>query len=200
MKFTFTRTPLKGFAYLVVLLVVIPPNVSLITSFLPHAIQRPTTFQTGSTYSQSFTMSYRAWTCHGKTNREMVEKLAKVILAQEILMPLFVSRIKMAFLTLHSWWHYQAGIIKSTPVKEALLKVDRNNYSNDPQRSYTDAPQPIGNGQTISAPHMHAHALEEVLPALVKISQMSPRRELKILDVGKCQWKILIFFMVATIF
>lgn len=99
-------------------------------------------------------MSYRAWTCHGKTNREMVEKLTK------------------------------AGIIKSVPVKEALLKVDRNNYSNDPQNSYRDAPQPIGSGQTISAPHMHAYALEEALSALINASQKSPQRELKILDVG----------------
>jgi len=48
-----------------------------------------------------------------------------------------------------------------------------------------DAPQAIGMGQTISAPHMHAHALEEVLPALLKASRATPNRELKILDVGK---------------
>ena len=33
-----------------------------------------------------------------------------------------------------------------------------------------DAPQPIGCGQTISAPHMHAYALEEILPTLIKFS------------------------------
>lgn len=56
-----------------------------------------------------------------------------------------------------------------------------------------DAPQSIGYGQTISAPHMHAHALEEMLPTLTKISkelQQKPKteqgdqKELKILDVG----------------
>jgi protein-L-isoaspartate O-methyltransferase len=26
--------------------------------------------------------------------------------------------------------------------------------------AYSDTPQPIGHGQTISAPHMHAHVLE----------------------------------------
>lgn len=77
----------------------------------------------------------------------------------------------------------KAGIIKSTQVKEALLKVDRNNYSND-SSSYMDAPQAIGMGQTISAPHMHAHALEEVVPALLKASRTTPNRKLKILDVG----------------
>lgn len=86
-------------------------------------------------------MSLRAWTCHGKNNREMVEKLSK------------------------------AGIIKTAPVKEALNRVDRANYyPDDPNISYRDSPQSIGNGQTISAPHMHAHALEELVPTLIKMS------------------------------
>lgn len=39
-----------------------------------------------------------------------------------------------------------------------MLKVDRGHYArNNP---YMDAPQGIGYGVTISAPHMHAHALE----------------------------------------
>lgn len=39
-----------------------------------------------------------------------------------------------------------------------MLAVDRSNYSkNNP---YMDSPQSIGFGVTISAPHMHAHALE----------------------------------------
>jgi protein-L-isoaspartate(D-aspartate) O-methyltransferase len=85
----------------------------------------------------------------------------------------------------------KAGIIKSGPVKEALLKVDRSNYSNDVGEAYIDAPQPIGSGQTISAPHMHAHAMEELFPALVRASKTihdSPQheRDLKILDVGEC--------------
>jgi len=76
----------------------------------------------------------------------------------------------------------KAGIIKSPAVKEALLKVDRNNYCRYPASSYMDAPQPIGSGQTISAPHMHAHAMEEILPTLLKFSKTQPN--LKILDVG----------------
>ncbi|KAK9873045.1 hypothetical protein WA026_020781 [Henosepilachna vigintioctopunctata] len=50
------------------------------------------------------------------------------------------------------------GIIKSDVVENAMLTVDRCHYSkNSP---YMDAPQGIGYGVTISAPHMHAHALE----------------------------------------
>jgi protein-L-isoaspartate(D-aspartate) O-methyltransferase len=67
-----------------------------------------------------------------------------------------------------------------------------------------DAPQSIGYGQTISAPHMHSHALEEILPSLTKITRelqqmqimsegengstktnnLNEDMELKILDVG----------------
>ncbi|XP_060531324.1 protein-L-isoaspartate(D-aspartate) O-methyltransferase-like isoform X1 [Cylas formicarius] len=50
------------------------------------------------------------------------------------------------------------GIIKSDTVENAMLAVDRSHYSkNNP---FMDAPQSIGFGVTISAPHMHAHALE----------------------------------------
>jgi len=52
------------------------------------------------------------------------------------------------------------GLIKSDSVEKAMLAVDRKFYStNDP---YYDSPQPIGYGATISAPHMHAHALEQL--------------------------------------
>ncbi|XP_015606501.1 protein-L-isoaspartate(D-aspartate) O-methyltransferase isoform X2 [Cephus cinctus] len=51
------------------------------------------------------------------------------------------------------------SIIKSDRVYTAMKAVDRGNYtsSNNP---YIDAPQGIGYGVTISAPHMHAYALE----------------------------------------
>ncbi|CAH1175758.1 unnamed protein product [Phaedon cochleariae] len=52
----------------------------------------------------------------------------------------------------------QNGIIHSNIVEYAMLAVNRGNYSkNNP---YMDSPQDIGFGVTISAPHMHAHALE----------------------------------------
>ncbi|XP_018565147.1 protein-L-isoaspartate(D-aspartate) O-methyltransferase isoform X2 [Anoplophora glabripennis] len=69
-----------------------------------------------------------AWRSHGKTNAELVRNLRA------------------------------NGIIRSDAVENAMLAVDRGNYSkNSP---YMDAPQGIGFAVTISAPHMHAHALE----------------------------------------
>lgn len=50
------------------------------------------------------------------------------------------------------------GIIRSDVVHAAMLFTDRGKYAK--HNPYTDAPQGIGYGVTISAPHMHAHALE----------------------------------------
>lgn len=49
-------------------------------------------------------------------------------------------------------------ILKTQRVQEAMRKVDRGNYCDF--SPYLDSPQSIGYGVTISAPHMHAHALE----------------------------------------
>lgn len=88
----------------------------------------------------------KAWTCHGRNQKELVERLC------------------------------QASIIKTSLVKRTMEMVDRSCYI--PTNPYRDAPQAIGHGQTISAPHMHAHALEEIYPYLVG------KKELKVLDVG----------------
>jgi len=58
-----------------------------------------------------------------------------------------------------------------------MRQVDRQNYID--YSPYYDSPQAIECGQTISAPHMHGFALEEMVPYLLN----SPR-ELKMLDVG----------------
>ncbi|KAH8265312.1 hypothetical protein KR038_003919 [Drosophila bunnanda] len=50
------------------------------------------------------------------------------------------------------------GVIASDAVAKAMTETDRKYYS--PRNPYMDAPQPIGGGVTISAPHMHAFALE----------------------------------------
>lgn len=50
------------------------------------------------------------------------------------------------------------GVIKNDRVFEAMLTTDRGLYSRD--YPYADSPQSIGYRATISAPHMHAHALE----------------------------------------
>ena len=44
------------------------------------------------------------------------------------------------------------------PPTKVMLRVDRGNYC--PDQPYNDSPQYLGFEQTISAPHMHAHALE----------------------------------------
>ncbi|CAG8502074.1 16732_t:CDS:2 [Acaulospora colombiana] len=65
-------------------------------------------------------------------------------------------------------------IIRSERVEKAMRSVDRKNYvSNSP---YTDSPQYIGYGATISAPHMHAIALENLEPFL--------KPGMKALDIG----------------
>lgn len=45
-----------------------------------------------------------------------------------------------------------------------MLATDRGHYASE--HAYLDQPQPIGCGQTISAPHMHANALNELEPRL----------------------------------
>ncbi|XP_043801867.1 protein-L-isoaspartate(D-aspartate) O-methyltransferase-like isoform X1 [Apis laboriosa] len=52
-----------------------------------------------------------------------------------------------------------SGIIKTERVYEAMSAVDRGHYVRSGY-AYFDAPQQIGYGATISAPHMHAYALE----------------------------------------
>jgi protein-L-isoaspartate(D-aspartate) O-methyltransferase len=98
----------------------------------------------------------RAWTCHGKNQWDLVDHLR------------------------------QANIVKTSAVTQVLQQVDRANYipadgtgtGSDSTNPYMDTPQSIGLGQTISAPHMHAHVLEEIYPSLVGKS------DVRMLDVG----------------
>jgi protein-L-isoaspartate(D-aspartate) O-methyltransferase len=53
-------------------------------------------------------------------------------------------------------------VIVDPRVRAAMSKVDRANYCQSASGCYMDAPQRIGWGITISAPHMHARALEEL--------------------------------------
>ena len=68
------------------------------------------------------------------------------------------------------------NIIKSVEVKNVMKQVDRGHYVRNGNSAYMDAPQGIGYNITISAPHMHAHALE-----LLK-DQLKPG--MRALDVG----------------
>ncbi len=53
----------------------------------------------------------------------------------------------------------KASVIQSERVKNAMLLVDRGDFT-DCAYAYEDCAQSINYKATISAPHMHAHALE----------------------------------------
>lgn len=61
---------------------------------------------------------------------------------------------------LDSLW--RSRVLTTPRVREVLEGVDRRNYCAADSGCYDDAPQRIGFGITISAPHMHARALEEL--------------------------------------
>ncbi|CAI4211691.1 unnamed protein product [Parascedosporium putredinis] len=70
-------------------------------------------------------------------------------------------------------------LMTDSRVKSVFLKVDRAHYA--PAKAYVDAPQTIGYGATISAPHMHATAIENLVEYIVpKPDRPAPR----VLDVG----------------
>lgn len=73
---------------------------------------------------------------------------------------------------------HRKGLISSDTARDAFLRVDRAHYA--PRHPYEDSPQPIGYGATISAPHMHASAVEHLLPFL----RPEGGRGRRILDVG----------------
>ncbi len=56
------------------------------------------------------------------------------------------------------------GYVESDPVEKAMRKVPRHEFVPDrvEGRAYKDSPQPIGEGQTISAPHMVAMMVENL--------------------------------------
>ncbi|KAG9024453.1 hypothetical protein FRB95_011466 [Tulasnella sp. JGI-2019a] len=87
-----------------------------------------------------------AWRSHGETNTDLIQALTK------------------------------NGLITSPIVAEVMAKVDRANYVLDKAEAYRDSPQSINYGATISAPHMHAHAAENLLQFL--------QPGMKVLDVG----------------
>eukprot|EP01083_Nonionella_stella_P001412 4061_1 len=58
----------------------------------------------------------------------------------------------------------KSKIINHKEVAQALLRVDRADFA--PNNAYSDSPQYIGHGATISAPHMHAHALNDLFDQL----------------------------------
>ncbi|CAB0040072.1 unnamed protein product [Trichogramma brassicae] len=53
-----------------------------------------------------------------------------------------------------------SGVIESNLVFNTMKTIDRREFLIDRSKAYIDAPQQIGHGKTISAPHMHARTLE----------------------------------------
>ncbi|OWZ50623.1 protein-L-isoaspartate O-methyltransferase [Cryptococcus neoformans var. grubii Br795] len=94
-----------------------------------------------------------AWLSSGRTNVELIENMKS------------------------------SGLIHSPRVAAAMMKVDRKHYVPLRAFAYEDSPQKIGFGATISAPHMHAHACENLLELLPE-TQNGREGPPRILDVG----------------
>ena len=68
----------------------------------------------------------------------------------------------------------RCGVLNSNKVYDAMKQVDRSDFTK--YNAYDDSPQSISYNATISAPHMHCHALEYLEPYLTEGAH--------ILDVG----------------
>ena len=66
--------------------------------------------------------------------------------------------------TINALWN--SRVVTNSRVRDALEAVDRANYCQNARGCYDDNPMRIGWGVTISAPHMHARALEELADKL----------------------------------
>jgi protein-L-isoaspartate(D-aspartate) O-methyltransferase len=75
------------------------------------------------------------------------------------------------------------GVIRSERVAAVMGAVDRREFDLS-GRPYEDAPQGIGFGATISAPHMHAYALEALNAQLARREQRGLGPARRALDVG----------------
>ena len=68
------------------------------------------------------------------------------------------------------------GVIRNQDVASVFRDVDRKFFVNGAENSlyaYMDSPLPIGSGQTISAPHMHAGKFRGVVEGYYSILVMS---------------------------
>jgi Protein-L-isoaspartate(D-aspartate) O-methyltransferase (PCMT) len=136
---------------LLLLLFVLIGSLTLVSSQENSSSKACTAYQPSSSNINNKNIM-RAWHCHGRTQKELVDRLR------------------------------QANIVTSAPTQQVMELVDRQFYIQ--QFPYQDSPQPIEKSQTISAPHMHAHVLEEILPVLYKQHELHPQDDVKILDVS----------------
>ncbi|XP_037937040.1 protein-L-isoaspartate(D-aspartate) O-methyltransferase isoform X3 [Teleopsis dalmanni] len=102
-----------------------------------------------------------AWRSVGANNADLIRQLRGVrVLLLYLIFEIYsgwISRTEASNLELVEHLR-DYGVVKSDIVAQAMLSTDRRYYS--PRNPYMDAPQSIGGGVTISAPHMHAFALE----------------------------------------
>jgi protein-L-isoaspartate(D-aspartate) O-methyltransferase len=112
----------------------------------------------------------KAWKCHGRNQKEMVDRLvqAGIIKSWEVQSVMYqVDRANYASSASSSSLPVESSV--NPPLQNEGSGVDGGDDNTiDDNPYYHDRPQPIGSGQTISAPHMHAHAFEEILPYIVR--------------------------------
>lgn len=126
-----------------------------------------------------------AWQCSGTSNEGLIENMWKSKLITE-------PKVKEAFLKVNISYGvfffcvsvcciycHLLHLYSLACFAKINLQVDRGDYS--PAMPYEDSPQPIGHSATISAPHMHASAIEHVLGYLVPSSESPAPR---VLDIG----------------
>ncbi|KAK8910335.1 hypothetical protein QC760_001293 [Botrytis cinerea] len=123
-----------------------PPNKALSLEFPTNFTLSPLHLRTylprfahihSTRTRRTITINHKmAWTCSGRTNAELINNM------------------------------WNAGLIHSERIREAMISVDRAHYTPSESLAYEDSPQSIGHQATISAPHMHASALEYLLPYL----------------------------------
>ncbi|KAH9962985.1 protein-L-isoaspartate O-methyltransferase-domain-containing protein [Russula dissimulans] len=119
-----------------------------------------------------------AWSCSGTTNAELISnlirnKLIKSDAVAAVRAPSHLNRPKCL----------PHANLYDVLTLQAMTAVDRANYVPDAgkRHAYQDSPQLIGHDATISAPHMHAHTAELLLPYL---RGRPDGRSARVLDVG----------------
>ena len=111
-----------------------------------------------SAFSNTFLKQVMSWRCSGQTNEELVGNLKSKF---------FLLWLNIYFLeNINEPWYNNTkiivnlsffigqGILNNEETVKAMLSVDRKNYAKAKSVPYQDAPQGIGYGVTISAPHM----------------------------------------------
>jgi len=142
------------------------------------ALQTPHRRYHDASGASFFNIAEMAWRSSGATNRDLIENLWRNDLIKD-------SKVKEAFLKVcfgHSRSLWDRGYLRAYRLNGWALmfdKVDRAHYA--PSSAYEDSPQPIGHSATISAPHMHATAVESLLPYLLP-SEARPAP--RVLDIG----------------